>query len=251
MTLLLLLSSACPQEDAENQADDDSDDTTDDDGNDDVDDDTANDDTSDDDNAAALPVIGSLPVNIDTYDPATQTAGDVDFTFSELGSTEKIFLEFNGLLIDGGTGPEGTRLPHYTFNLPEGTAVYAMGDGTVQNVSENTNHPDMEITVTADGTSNYFYTYDHVLGVLVDEGESVTAGQQIGEASETKFEADISLNFDTAYCPNDFFDSSLAATLEGKLTQLMSDWESFKEDTSIYDEEAMYQPGCYSETGSL
>lgn len=216
----------------------------------DVEDDSDDDDAENDD-SSNMPVISSLPVVVETYDPVTQKAGDVDFTFSELGSTEKVFLEFNGLLIDGGTGPEGTRLPHYIFNLPQGTPVYAMGAGTVQNINDNTNHPDQEIIVAADGTTNYFYTYDHVENVTVSEGESVAAGQQIGEAAQTKFEADINLNSNTAYCPNDFFDSSAASTLEGKLTQLMADWEEFKGDDSIYDEEGMYQPGCYDESGSL
>lgn len=51
-----------------------------------------------------------------------------------------------------------------------------------------------------------------------------------------------------AYCPYDFFSDSLKATFNISLNTLMSDWETFKEDTSIYDEPAYVKPGCLANT---
>ncbi|MDO8519491.1 MAG: M23 family metallopeptidase [Deltaproteobacteria bacterium] len=197
-----------------------------------------------------LPIVKNLPVLIEDYDANTGLAGDVDFTHSELGETEKIFLEFNGLLIDGGSGPEGVRLPHFIFNLPPGTPVYFMTDGTVTFVGLNDNSPDYEVRVTPAGASAHTATYDHVDNVLVQAGDAIEAGDQIGEAVENKFEADVATD-DISTCPVDFFDADAADDLKNKLSTLMSDWEAFKGDTTIYNEEEMYAVGCFSESGDL
>ncbi len=196
------------------------------------------------------PVIDSLPIHISSYNSGTGLAGDVDFTHSELGSTDKIVLEFNGILIDGGTPPGGIRLPHFTFNLPSGVDVFAMGAGTVTYVALNNNHPDYEVRIRSAENSNYTYTYDHLLNPTVIVGDVVNGGDKIGETSNTKFEADIASG-NTAYCPTDLFDEAVASTLESKLTTLFSDWETYKVDTTIYDESTQHNIGCATETGDL
>lgn len=200
----------------------------------------------------ATPILKSLPVGIAPFDPATNKAGSIDFSYPELGSTSKIFLEFNGLLIDFGTGPEGVYLAHFTFNLPRGTDLLSMTDGTVSVVELNSNHPDSEIRISPSNAPSYRLTYDHVSGVTVSVGDSVVAGQILGQSSDTKFEADVSLvRNNTAYCPVDFFDSSLAAAMTNTLATLISDWEDYKSDSGIYNEASMYRTACRTETGSL
>lgn len=196
------------------------------------------------------PVVKNLPVAIAAYESATGKAGDVDFTFAELGSTGKIFLEFNGLLVDSETGPQGVRLPHLTFNLPAGTAVYSMTDGTIDVIEQNANSPDLEVRVVPAGAPAYLLTYDHLMNVTLQVGGTVSAGQKIGEAASNKVEADVAKN-NVAYCPNDFFDPAVQSSLEQTIRQLMTDWETFKGNTAIYDEAAMYTIGCSSATGNL
>ncbi|MGQ4876756.1 MAG: hypothetical protein ACP6IY_22035, partial [Promethearchaeia archaeon] len=48
----------------------------------------------------------------------------------------------------------------------------------------------------------------------------------------------------TNYAPFLLFDPSLREEYEQKVWNLMSDWENFKNDTTIYDQEAMIYAGC-------
>ena len=41
---------------------------------------------------------------------------------------------------------------------------------------------------------------------------------------------------------------SVIGEFDAKLSQLEADWESYKGDTSIYDEAAMFSPGCAIES---
>ena len=81
--------------------------------------------------------------------------------------------------------------------------------------------------------------------VTVSVDDSVVAGQILGQSSDTKFEADVSpVRNNTAYCPVDFFDSSLAAAMTNILATLISDWEDYKSDSGIYNEASMYRTAC-------
>jgi hypothetical protein len=45
-------------------------------------------------------------------------------------------------------------------------------------------------------------------------------------------------------CPLQYYSPSLASNLQGQVSQLMSNWESVKGNSSIYNEAAMTTPGC-------
>jgi hypothetical protein len=51
-----------------------------------------------------------------------------------------------------------------------------------------------------------------------------------------------------SYCPFEFFDPDLIDEYQQQIAQLMADWESFKGDTEIYDEENHVCPGCRYES---
>lgn len=51
-------------------------------------------------------------------------------------------------------------------------------------------------------------------------------------------------NKSTSYCPLNFMSANLKAEYSAKLTKLMSDWESFMGNTSIYSEQTQTTAGC-------
>jgi hypothetical protein len=196
------------------------------------------------------PVVKNLHIAVDTYDENTGYAGDMYFSSQyefDTVHTQKAFMEFNGLLIDDGTGLAGGRLPHFTFVVPAGTAIYSMSDGIVMAVEQNPNVSDFEVRIAPDDTSRYLLVYDHLDQVTVSAGDTVVAGEQIAQATTMKVEADVTLDHSVSLCPVDFFDPSVATQLEDKLTQLMLDWETFKKDDTLYDEASMYKPGCVTQ----
>ncbi len=200
------------------------------------------------------PVIKNLHIAVDTYDPNTGDAGDMHFSSQyefDTVHTQKAFMEFNGLLIDDGTGLAGGSLPHFTFVVPAGTAIYSMSDGIVMAVEPQYDAAvivDYEVRIAPDNTSSYLLVYDHLDQVTVSAGDTVVAGEQIAQATTMKVEADVTLDHSVSLCPVDFFDPSVATQLEDKLTQLMLDWETFKSDDTLYDEASMYKPGCVTQT---
>ncbi|HHW02052.1 MAG TPA: M23 family metallopeptidase [Thermoanaerobacterales bacterium] len=67
------------------------------------------------------------------------------------------------------------------IGVPEGTAVYAVRDGTVERVSENKTYG-INITLKS---GMYEIRYAHLSGVLVDEGDSVKKGDIIARSGNT------------------------------------------------------------------
>lgn len=67
------------------------------------------------------------------------------------------------------------------IGVPEGTAVYAVRDGTVERVSENRTYG-INITLKS---GMYTIRYAHLSGVLVDEGDAVKKGDVIARSGNT------------------------------------------------------------------
>jgi len=51
-------------------------------------------------------------------------------------------------------------------------------------------------------------------------------------------------NEDLAHCPFTFFNPATAASYKSKITTLMSEWEAFKGDNTIYDQAVFVEAGC-------
>jgi len=204
-------------------------------------------------NAVVKPVIKSLPLVIAPFNPTTKKAGSIDFTHQELGATNKIFLEFNGLMRWQPTG-NPFPVPHLSFNLPEGIEIFSMTDGIVSAVENNDGESDYEIRIAPKDAPFFGVTYDHLKAVKVSEGDLVVAGQQIGESAIVKFEVDVYRirgDIYVARCPVDFFEPSLTEEFINVLATLINDWELFKSDFSIYNESSMYKTACRTKTGIL
>lgn len=194
------------------------------------------------------PVLVQLPFALAPYEAGTQRAGDLDF-LQEV-SEDKVLLEFAGLLIDGGTGPEGKILPHLTVRLLDEVIVRAAGDGVVDAVELNTDSDvpeDYEIRIRPAEGSGWIMGYDHVGAPTVSPGDGVMAGDALGHGIVAKkFEFDITDRQDVRWCQNRFFADP--SVVEAELSALMADWEAYKGDPGIYDEAAMFAPGCAVET---
>jgi len=67
------------------------------------------------------------------------------------------------------------------IGVPEGTAVYAVRDGTVKSITENSTYG-INITLQS---GMYVMRYAHLSGVLVSEGEAVKKGDVIARSGNT------------------------------------------------------------------
>jgi hypothetical protein len=200
------------------------------------------------------PVLQALPFTVAPVDLVTLRAGDLDFT-QEI-SEDKVLLEFAGLLIDGGTGPEGVILPHLTVRLAADVQIRAAADGVVEAAEVNTDSDvpgDFELRIAAVAGSRWIVSYDHVSEPTVADGDAVSAGDVLGYGIwEKKFEVDVmDKSTDERWCQSRFYDPAVKADLEGRLTTLFAEWEAYKGDPDIYDEAAMFAPGCATERFSF
>jgi biotin carboxyl carrier protein len=196
--------------------------------------------------------IKSLPINIDTYNPATGMAGDMLFPKEKFkGFPDLLFFEY-GYVISGEFAAQGQDKanPQPTFLAPVGTKVRALIDGEVVNIPKLYSN-DYSIHMKGKGSDLIFET-EHVQNVKVKVGDQVKAGAVIAEVSD--YDADkIGLGIveigilkggkaPTHVCPSDFLDDSIKAKTLSKLTQLKKDWETFRGDTNIYGDSVI--PGC-------
>lgn len=187
-------------------------------------------------------VIKNLIVDFADWDPVTDTAGAFIFN----ASLDKVFIEFLGT-VDG-----DKVLPTFEYILDEDANVYSPIDGVVNSIEYQEGSEDYEIHINP--TSDPYQMtagLDHVLNVVVSEGQTVTAGDIIGNPGTYSLDGygrvEIEIYGDNyMHCPFEFFDSTLQAEYEQKVTQLMQDWETFKSDTSLYDQATMadYAAGC-------
>jgi hypothetical protein len=196
------------------------------------------------------PEIKNLLIDFGRYDSAAGRAGAFPFDPSKV----KVFYEFNAEV----PTPEGPKfLPTFEYHLVPDANVYAPADGYVTMFRYQAETGDYEIGITRSpnltlpGTG--MVTVDHIKDITVSQGDYVTAGQLLGKPGPwivgmSRTELMVYRN-DTAYCPFLYMSDSLKAGLRQKLRDLMADWESYKGDTTLYDEASMPEPGCNDLTG--
>jgi hypothetical protein len=189
-------------------------------------------------------VVYNLGVNFGPWDTQNNTAGDFIFHWQE----SKVFLEFGAVVA---TGDGGTKeLPTFEYKLRKDAQVFAIAEGTVTRFAYQEDTQDYEFAVQSNENPNYEVGYDHVTNPLVAPGDEVSPGDILGNpgtwsANLGRFEIMIN-NYETglSYCPFCFFNPDSLDAYQDKVLQFMWDWEVFKNNTSIYDEDQHVYPGC-------
>lgn len=199
------------------------------------------------------PKIKHLGVDLDTYDPATNKAGDFIFTKQKI-EFSRLFFDYGFEVPANSVGP-AKKNPQPTFILPLGTKVHALVDGEVFNVPKLYSN-DYSVMVQAEGSDLIFET-EHVINVKVKKGDTVKAGDVIAEVSDydAKNYAGMGLveigvlkggNPPSHLCPFDYLDESIKENTLKNITALQKSWEEYRGDSTIYDESKVVIPGCLS-----
>ena len=200
------------------------------------------------------PVLTHSMVEFGDYNPETGKAGDFIFDNSIV---DKVFEEFGEEAYDGFGGTK--TLPHYTFFLSLDARIYAPTDGEVVMLTYQEDWNDYEILVGPTSLSDWKLNYDHIRNVPghIVEGYMIQAGEYIGTPGvwymdvgfiELTIMKDLNNGFNENYCPYDFFTPELKVSFSQGLNNLMTDWESYNNDMTIYDEESYVSPGCFENT---
>jgi hypothetical protein len=197
------------------------------------------------------PVLENFMVDFGTYNSETGKAGDYDFDIR----LEKVFGDF-GRTVQNELG-EPKILPQMDMFVSSDTDIVSPMDAEVVMVTYQEDTEDYEVHVRPSFNSVWLVNFDHLknLSSFIVEGANITAGQFLGNPSPWGyfFLIELMITRDlgdgaVGYCPYDFMSSSLKESFESNLDTLMSDWETFKGDTTIYDESAYVKPGCLTST---
>jgi hypothetical protein len=186
--------------------------------------------------------IMNLGVTFGSWNHSTNRSGD--FIFSK--GPSKVFLEF-GAVVNSSEG--GTKeLPTFEYLLDPEAEVFAIAEGTVTRLVYQEDTGDYEFSVRSNDDSKFTVEYDHVTNITVAEGDVVQPGDILGNpgtwsSSLGRFEIMIS-NSGSFHCPFKFFDDGLLEQYQAHISQLMEDWETYRDDSSIYDETEHVFPGC-------
>ena len=189
------------------------------------------------------PILKNLGVDFGPFDNKTMRAGA--FIFNE--SEDKVFLEFGAKA----PGTNGTKiLPTFEYLVAKNCNVYAICDGYIDSVKYQSDTQDYEIVIKTSPLSPWLVVQDHVLNLTISVGQKIVAGTilgkpgtGIGQLGRTEIQVYLETT-NTNYAPFLLFDPSLREEYEQNVWNLMSDWENFKNDTTIYDQEAMIYAGC-------
>jgi hypothetical protein len=175
------------------------------------------------------PVLKNLGVEFAPYNPLTSRAGDFIFD----ARYEKVFWEY-GVTVSDGLG--GTKALHGFI-----TGVHDQ-DGV-----------DYEIWIhTAPKNSAWTLNIDHITNPRVSVGQAVSAGDTVGnpgpwDATVGRVEIMLAEQTENAYwAPFACFDPDSLDVYQNKVWTIMEEWETFKGDTTLYDETTMrdHFAGC-------
>lgn len=201
--------------------------------------------------------LKSIGFDLDYYNPATNRAGDMEFTNVDhtlSGHIHQIWQDFGEQ--DSRTTDPTKKNPQPTYVLPLHTKVHALVTGEVVAVKMLYSN-DYTIWVARSPDSHYIYETEHVDNPLVKLGDHVTGGQVIAEVSDKDSEItpgfgllEIGIlytghDYPQHLCPFQYLDPVIKAELDQKITALHAAWEAY------YGQKVYMQnfvtPGCVTE----
>jgi hypothetical protein len=94
--------------------------------------------------------------------------------------------------------------------------------------------------VTAGDLLGYVGNYSDGEGGSIFGRTEITIGKYMGSYSGGGGNRDFN-----NYCPMNYLHESVKSTLEASVTQLMASYESWKGDSTLFDEADMVAPGCW------
>jgi len=202
--------------------------------------------------------LESIGFDLDYYDPATNRAGDMEFTNVDhtlSGHNHQIWQDFGQQDYRSPNDPT-KKNPQPTFVLPLQTKVHSLVTGQVVAIKRLYSN-DYTIWTASSPGSHYIYETEHVDNPLVKKGDKVTGGQVIAEVSDK--DSDITPGFGlleigilyTAHnypqhlCPFQYLDTRIKADTDKRITSLHTAWEKYYGQQVYF--ESFVTPGCVTE----
>jgi biotin carboxyl carrier protein len=198
-------------------------------------------------------VMKSVGFNLDTYDAATNKAGDLVFTKEGI-PFDQIWGDF-GQQDPRSPNDPTKRNPQPTYILPLGTKVQSLIDGYVTRV-DKIYSGDMTIWVSPFTNGDKWFETEHISNPIVKVGDKVTSGQVIADVSPHDSQnhpgfgiLEVGLFYaDGAQpahaCPYQYLDKSVKDDLNAKITGLHKAWEAYI-GKDVYADLGTYPvPGC-------
>lgn len=201
---------------------------------------------------AKTPVLKNLGVSFEPWDKNTNRAG----AFIFLPAENKLFLEY-GAEVPSSEG--GTKiLPTLEYRTAADADVFAAMDGIVTNITYEEITQDYSIHIQPELDSAWVLEHDHVSNLKVSKGDAVkaedilgkagTLGGELGRTEIMFWGPGLSSTRINTYCPFKYFAPELLSEYQQKALRHMKDWEEFKNNQNLYNEERHIFPGCAYET---
>ena len=200
-----------------------------------------------------LPVLMNLGLDIEPLNKETNLAGDLIFSKSLVYddgrvSGDRVFVDFGD---KGKYYQDGIGNVEYWFHVPLNTKVKAPTDGVVKiDYFEHTE--DWGVSILPKD-SDLIVSFEHLVNLMVKDGDYVAVGEFIGEAApRNTFDDKIAMtelavwkggSTIMKYCPFDYLDESLKPVYQEKLNKLATEWEEFI-GKDVYEQEKWVSPGC-------
>lgn len=198
--------------------------------------------------SAQPPVLKNFGVRFEEWNKMTGRAG----SFLFLPTENKLFLEY-GVTVMGPDGPK--ILPTFEYRVARDTDVLAAIDGVITKLTYQDQTKDYEIHIQPTAHSQWILEHDHISNPLISMGDTVKAGDILGKAGTLGGElgrTEIMLftggSVITTYCPFKYLDPALKDVYREKILRYIKDWEEFKNNPALYNEESHVFPGCVRET---
>jgi len=188
--------------------------------------------------------IHGLGVRFAPWNRSTNRAGDFLFKPGEL----KVFSEFGDVVPAGGGRTK--VLNTFEYKIVQDALVTAIAEGRVEQFNYQSEMQDYEILVRSVRNPRWTVCYDHVRNPRVGAGDLVSAGTVLGnpgtwDSTLGRFEISVHNTVSGKWiCPFCVFHPDSADAYRLKVTRLMADWEAYKGNASVYEEQNQTEPGC-------
>ena len=202
--------------------------------------------------ASSQQVDGEADIELQNFGLASLDS--VDVTSQALRDFQSQGLK--GFYVFGDKLSGGRTNPNFEFaSLKAGTKVVAAIDGIVGFVKQQSETGDYEVFLQPRENSAWTIGYDHLTNVSVKQGDTVKAGDVLGEPAMqnnglTRFEIQINKDENgstTHHCPSTLVASSVKDKLLAELAAMQQSWESTS-GFELYDIAAQNPTGCIVKT---